>query len=76
MKSGAPSSAPAMCIYEKDIILVYAKKRSFFKGETVVLPDCKFLLRKSEAFSKGETVVLPDCKFLCEKAKLFQKVKL
>ena len=42
MKSGAPSSAPAMCIYEKDNILVYAKKRSFFKGETVVLLDCKF----------------------------------
>ena len=52
MKSGAPSSAPAMCIYEKDNISVYAKKRSFFKGETVVLLDCKFLYEKAMLFQK------------------------
>ena len=73
MKSGAPSSAPAMCIYEKDNISVYAKKRCFFKGETVVLPDCKFLCEKAKLFQKVKLQYFLTANFYAKKRSFFKR---
>ena len=50
MKSGAPSSAPAMCIYEKDNILK-------LKGENIKFVDDKYTIENASA---GETYIFTE----------------